>query len=190
MCKNLNKKLAMMNRISKFVDKKTLIQIYKSFIMPSFDYADTVWHGCSKFLEHKLQVLQNRAARIIQNNFDFVNTRGIDLLKDLNLQTTVERRNFRTCTMMFKCIHGLVPNYLSDQIIMACDVHKYGTRQAMSSNIYVNKAKTNILKNSLFHRGAALWNALPYNVKESTNIEAFKRNYKIFTNSCNRRSYT
>jgi hypothetical protein len=43
MCKNLTKKLAMMNRSAKFVDKQTMIQIYKSFIMPTFDYADTVW---------------------------------------------------------------------------------------------------------------------------------------------------
>ena len=59
----------MMNRTSKIVDKKTVMQIYKTFIMPSFDFADTVWNGCSKYLQHKLQTLQNRAARIIEGNF-------------------------------------------------------------------------------------------------------------------------
>ena len=181
MCKVLNNKLAMFKRTAMFVDKQTMIQIYKSFIMPSFDYADTVWHGCSKFLEHKLQTLQNRAARIIEQNFDFIHTRGIDLLNKLTLQTTVERRNFRTCALMFKCIHGKVPTYLSDQIIMACDVHAYGTRQANSMNVYIQHVKTDCLRKSLFHTGGRLWNELPDVVKESENIDSFKRNYKLLT---------
>ena len=183
MCKTITKKLAMMNRTSKIVDKKTLIQIYKSFIMPSFDYVDSVWHGCSKYLEHKLQVLQNRAARIIEQNFDFINTRGIELINNLNIQTTVERRNFRTCAMIFKCIHGKVPNYLSDQIIMACDIHAYGTRQAESMNLYVKPAKSDCLRRSLFHNGSRLWNDLPTVIKESGNIDSFKRNYIFYKNN-------
>ncbi len=69
-CSTVTKKLGMMNRTSKIVDKKTVMQIYKSFIMPSFDYADTVWNGCSKYLQHKLQTLQKWAARIIEGTFD------------------------------------------------------------------------------------------------------------------------
>lgn len=173
----------MLNRSSKIVDKNTLIQIYKSFIVPTLDYADTVWHGCSKFLEQKLQTLQNRAARIIEQNFDFINTRGIELLRKLHIQPAIERRNFRTCVLIFKCIHGKVPNYLSDQIIMACDIHRYGTRQAESMNIYVNRAKTDCLRKSLFHLGSRLWNELPSPVKESENINSFKRNYMIHINN-------
>ena len=176
-CKTVTKKLGMMNRTSQYVNKETLVQIYKSFIMPSFDYADTVWHGCSKYLQHKLQVLQNRAARIIEQNFDFVNTRGLDLIKNLKLQSTVERRNFRICTLIFKCIHGNVPSYLSDQIVMACDIHKYGTRQAESMNIYVKPAVSDCLRKSFFHLGTTLWNSLPYYVKESETIDMFKTNY-------------
>ena len=177
LCKTITKKLGMMNRTSKFVNKSTLIQMYKSFIMPSLDYADTIWSGCSKFLQHKLQVLQNRAARIIEQNFDFINTRGLDLITKLHLQTTVDRRNFRICTMIYKCIHGKVPHYLSDQIIMACDIHKYGTRQAESMSIYVKPARSDCLRKSIFHLGASLWNNLPNKVKESETILSFKKNY-------------
>jgi hypothetical protein len=136
-----------------------------------------------------LQTLQNRAARIIEQDFDFINTRGIDLLKKLTLQTLTERRNFRTCALMFKCIHGKVPNYLCDQVIMACDVHSYGTRQANSMNVHVQHAKTEVLKKSLFYNGGRLWNQLPEVVKESENIDTFKKNYKIFSMKKSRSTY-
>jgi hypothetical protein len=176
-CKTTNKKLAMLNRVSKFLPQSSLLRIYKSFITPTFDYADTIWHPCSKFLSHKVQALQNRAARIICQNFDIINTRGLDLVHKLNIQTTYERREFRMCIMMFKSIHGKVPTYLSDYVIMACDIHKYGTRQAESMNVHIPPYKTKFLQNSFFCQGGYLWNNLPTNVKESTSLDLFKKNY-------------
>ena len=176
-CKNLNKKLGMLSRVSKILPLKSLLCTYKSFISPSFDYADTIWHPCNKYLSNKIQILKNRAARIICNNFDYVNTRGIDLVKQLKHHSTYERREYNMCTLIYKCIHGKVPNYLCDNIIMACDVHKYGTRQAESMNLYIPNAKNKIIRDSLFFQGANLWNSLPSFVKESPSIESFKRNY-------------
>ena len=167
----------MMNRTSKIIDRTTLIQIYKSFILPSFDYADTVWHGCSKFLEHKLQVLQNRAARIIEQDFDFINTRGLDLVRGLKLHNTVQRREYRICTLIYKCINGLVPHYLSDQIIMTSDVHDRITRQSQTKHIYIKPTKSDCLKKSFFVNGARIWNNLPNHIRESNSITIFKQKY-------------
>jgi hypothetical protein len=176
-CKSITRKLGMMNRTAKFVNRKTLIQIYKSFILPSFDYADTIWHGCSKYLEHKLQILQNRAARIIEQDFDFINTRGIDLVKKLDLQDTIERREYRICTLIYKCMRGLVPQYLSDEIVMTRDIHTHNTRGASGNNIYLNAAKSDALKKSFFHLGGTLWNKLPDHIKECESVGSFKTNY-------------
>ena len=86
--------------------------------------------------------------------------RGEDLITKLNLQTTKQRQNYRKMCLIFKCIHGLVPEYLSDQIIMACDVHSYGTRHASSMNIYTPKPHTEMLKRALVYDGAIKWNNL------------------------------
>jgi hypothetical protein len=183
-CKSITKKLGMMNRTSKYVEENTREQIYKSFIQPSFDYADTIWHGCSKFLQHKLQVLQNRAARIIKQDFDYINSRGHDLLKQLNLHNTIQRREYRIGTLMYKCVHGFVPQYLSDQITLVKDMHIHKTRQASGLNIYVRTAKCDCLKRSFFHLGATIWNSLPDHIKQSQSVESFKTNYMKSVN-CN-----
>ena len=88
-----NNTLGMMNRTSTFVDKKTVMQMNKSFIMPSYDYVDAVGNGFSKYRQRQLQTLQNRAAHIIEGNCDFINTRGLDLLKELRIQTLEDREN-------------------------------------------------------------------------------------------------
>ena len=43
---------------------------------------------------NKVQRLQNRAARILTGNFDYVNTRGIDLVKNLGLMNVIQRQMF------------------------------------------------------------------------------------------------
>ena len=37
---------------------------------------------------------------------------------------------------MFKAIHGIAPNYLSDQIDMHFEIHGYDTREAGSMKVY------------------------------------------------------
>ena len=66
--------------ISRIVSAQTFILIYKTFILPSLDYADTIWTTCNVFLSQKVQRLQNRAARIILKNSDYDNTSSIDLI--------------------------------------------------------------------------------------------------------------
>ena len=94
------------------------------------------------YLAGRVQRLKNRAVRIISKDFDYINTESQTLIKTLNLQTLNERRDYSTMCLIFKCIHGTVPEYLSDQVIMACDFHPYGTRHAASMNIYTPKPKT------------------------------------------------
>ena len=80
---------------------------------------------------------------------------------------------------MFKSIHRIAPNYLSDRIDMHFDIHGYDTREADSMNFYLPTVHKEIYNFFLYLSGK-LWNALPDFVKNSTNIDIFKRNYRIY----------
>ena len=84
-----------------------------------------------------VQRVQNHAARLIMGNFDYINSRGIDIVKSLNLYTIRERRDYFLLMLMFKSIHRIAPNYLSDRIDMHFDIHGYDTREADSMNFYL-----------------------------------------------------
>ena len=55
---------------------------------------------------NKVQRLQNRAARILTGNFGYINTRGIDLVKNLGLMNVTQRRDYFMLITMFKSFHG------------------------------------------------------------------------------------
>ena len=92
--------------------------IYQGIIQPRFDYALTIWEFTSQYNLSKVQRLQNRAARIITGEFDYIHVRGIDIVKNLKWMNLIQRRDYFVALSMFKCIHGMSPSYLSDCITM------------------------------------------------------------------------
>ena len=95
-----------------------IMYIYTSIVQPKIDYAISVWGYTTAHNINKVQRLQNRAARILTGNFDYVNTRGIDLVTTLGWINVSQRRDYFMIILTFKSIHGLVPNYLCDEITM------------------------------------------------------------------------
>ena len=71
--------------------KQLLLKLYKSYIQSKLEYELYIW-GC---------------ATHGNNHF---NTRGIVLVKPLELQTIREHRDHFLCVLMFKYIHSLAPH--------------------------------------------------------------------------------
>ena len=178
-CGILNRKIFHLNQLRKFgCPKSLLIKIYKTYIQSKIDYALTLWGCAPQIYLRKVQRLQNRAARYISGNFDYINSRGLDILRALKLPNIHERRDYFITKLMFQSIHGLAPNYLSDRIIMKEDIRNYQLRDANDVDVYLPRANKEFFKSSLMFLGGTLWNALPSTVKNSTSLNAFKRLYK------------
>ena len=99
-------------------------------------YAISIWGYTTAHNINKIQRLQNRAARILTGNFDYVNTRGIDLVKTLGLMNVTQRRDYFMIIVMFKSIHGLVPDYICDEITMQRDITVRTTRSTVTCATY------------------------------------------------------
>ena len=106
-----------------------------SIIQPKIDYAISIWGYTTAHTINKVQRLQNRAARILTGNCDYVNTRGIDLVKTLGLMNVSQRRDYFMIIMMFKYINGLVPYYICDEITMQRDITVRTTRSTVNNNV-------------------------------------------------------
>ena len=59
-----------------------LSNVYNSVIKPHFEYCISIFGNARKKYFSKLQRIQNRAARIVYNNYDFT-VKGIDLVHRL-----------------------------------------------------------------------------------------------------------
>ena len=121
---SINYRLVQLKRFAKCgCPKSLLITIYKTFNQTKIDYGISIWGCTTNEKLNRIQRQQNRAARIICNEWDFRETRGDDLVRNLRLQSIQERRDYFLTKLTFESIHGLLPNYLCDRITMRFDLH-------------------------------------------------------------------
>jgi len=175
--------VGMLSRIRKSTPKEIMLKIYTSSIQPTIDYALTVWGNTSLQNLNSVQRIQNYAARIITGQFDYINVRGIDLVKKLGWMSISQRYQYFCLLLMFKCVHGLAPHYLCNNVIMKCEINARETRSMYSHDIHVPFVTSEAAMKTLMYTGAKLWNAMPSHIKQISEIDAFKvllRNH-VFT---------
>ena len=115
-CKKLVFAIFRLGRLRNVIAPNMMLHIYQCIIQPRLDYAITLWGFTSQLNLSRVQRLQNRAARIITGNFDYINVRGIDIVKRLQWMNIIERRDYVVALTVFKCIRGMAPTYISDCI--------------------------------------------------------------------------
>jgi hypothetical protein len=91
-----------LKRIKPFVPSRSS-KIYKALIQPYFYYCSPLWDTCGKVHKDKLQVLQNRAARVITRTRFDVNSANV--LEDLQWSTLDLRRHRLKSVLMYKIIN-------------------------------------------------------------------------------------
>ena len=68
----------------------------------------------------------------------YVNTRGIDIAKNLKWMSVSQRRDYVMSILMFKSIHGLAPDCMCDEINMQSDIAERSTRSQFAVVPYVS----------------------------------------------------
>ena len=63
--KKMRRNIGVLGRVRNDSPKNSLIALYNTLVEPYLRYCDVVWGHCSETLLNKLQMLQNRAAKII-----------------------------------------------------------------------------------------------------------------------------
>ena len=179
LCKSLFFKISKFVRLSKSLPKEILTKIYNASIQPVIDYVISVW-GCTTLTNiNKVQRLQNYCARIIEKNFDYINYRGLNLVKKQGWMNIKERCYYFQTLLIFKCIHGLAPHYLTNNVIMNIEVKERQTRQH-DMDLYIPIPESEFHKKMFFYRAARSWNNLPSYLKECTNLDNFKKSLKYY----------
>ena len=118
--------LSHVNRIKHLLDSKTVVFLMNAFIFSRLYYCSTVWSNTTKENIKKLQLIQNFACRIVLGlkKYDHI-TEG---LKSLNWLNVNDRLLVNDLLMVHKCIHDLVPSYLTGKFIQRSKIHSRNTR--------------------------------------------------------------
>ena len=179
---NLNKKVqannARLRKITNLLPLKSRLDIYNSTSLPIIDYASTVWGHFSKNINHSIRRLEHFAARSITGNFDFINVRGEELMKDLKMSNFENRLKYFHSLLMFKAIHGYVPDHISNHILFSYEVSQRNLRTFDNMDLYKPLPRCELYKRSLAYYGPTQWNILPFSIKDSSSLAMFKTSYK------------
>ena len=159
-------------RIRDFVDRDTLISVYKSLIRPHFDYCSEVWDALGNGLSNRLQKLQNRAARVVLGMSN--DTPGFEALGMLGWESLETRRAKGKAVYMYKVLNGLASTSLNDLFVSKSDITEYDQRGSYTS-LQLPHPKTEKLKKSFSFSGAKLWNSLPTDLRNADTLSDFKK---------------
>ena len=173
--KKISRAIDLLKYERNFVQTDTLINLYRSITEPHFRYCCSVWGSCGASELDVLQELQNKAARIVANSpFD---ASAAPLLQRLGWPSVHKLINKETCSMVYRSLNSLAPQYLSDLFVRLSEVHPRELRIS-KTNLAIPMLRTGNGQKSFAYRGASLWNSLDLDTKMAPSINAFKSKLK------------
>lgn len=156
------------------------LQLVTSYILPLIDYCNVVLVSATKCYINKLQKLLNSAVRFIFNirgKKRFISI--TPYLQKLHILPVHLRIKYKLCLLVYKCIHGLAPQYLCELLTA-----KVGYSSLRSSNdlfaLEIKVPRTNYGESAFSYIAPYNWNELPSDIRLSTSVESFKSALKTY----------
>ena len=119
-----------------------------------------------------LKKVSNNQAYLCDFTYVPYDTSSNLILEKLKWEKLSKRRQTQKALMMFKSIHKLAPEYLSQ--LFTTRRAEYNLRN-LEGKLDLPKPHTNYLKRSFSYTGALLWNNLPQQMRDVGSIGHFKR---------------
>ena len=121
--------------------------LVRALIHTRIDYCNGLLASCPRYLTDKLQVVLRVAARLVLQ-LPYRSSVTEAMHRQLHWLDVVDRVNYKIGLLVYKCLHGLAPGYLSNQCILALT---FAGRANMRSSsrldrlLYVPRTKTKTL---------------------------------------------
>ena len=156
-------------------------QVVQTLVLCHLDYCSVIWASASKAKLNRLQVVQNRAARLAlctsyRSNVDKMHS----LLKWPKVQ---DRLSIRSLMFLKNIISTGSPQTLSKEICFCCDAHSHRTRSATTGQIVLPRWRNKARKKTALYRSISLWNKTPLHIRGVTVKRVFKKLLKSHFNA-------
>ena len=162
--------------IRKYLTKDATEILVLSLVMSHLDYCNGILYGVDKCDIKKLQRIQNMCAKLVLGLRKYDSSKHA--LYKLHWLPINARIQFKILTTMFNCSKDQAPVYLTE--LLTAKVPKRRLRSSDITGCYVehmNKNKT-FADRSFKTVGPLLWNTLPFDIRNSANVELFKKTLK------------
>jgi len=147
------------NRLRSFVNlvpRHALLTIYKTNILPVFDYGNIIYDNCSDYDNRMLDKARLSAAKIILGCLK--TTSSNDVLADLNLTSLNLRRKISLLCYVSKLIFDVVPYpFPASSFRSFKEFVSYALRH--NQNVQIPLLKKSLSYNFFLRKASSLWNS-------------------------------
>ena len=167
--------LRRISNIRPFIDEKSAVQLCVSLILSKLDYCNCLFYGMTKENFHKLQLVQNHAARLVKKVDKRSSAKSI--LKELHWLPVEQRVEYKIALIVFKCLNvDEFPSYLKNLICV------YTPNRSLRSadKLFLSKPimKLKVGERSFRYAAPNVWNSLPFELRSCNSLTIFKRKLK------------
>ena len=141
---------------------------FMAHIQPHFDYASTIWDGCSEANFKRINSLHRRAVRLVSENNSLTTDAKI---RSLNLLPLKKSLQINKGVLMQKIMASKAPDYLQ-KLFRRPTASRRSARNRAS--LVVPWPRLDLFKNSLSYSGSKLWNSLPSEITSAPSVTSFR----------------
>ena len=153
-----------------------------AFVTSRLDYCNSLLAGIGDGLIDQLQTVMRVAARLVlrKRKFDPISADIRDRLHWLPIRSRID---FKLGLLVYKCLHGIAPAYLTEMLVLKSTVPALSRlRSTARGDLLVPRTKTKTIgPRSFATSGPALWNKLPDDLRDpSLSLPVFKQRLKSY----------
>ena len=174
--KQLRSRVNGLSLISSRATFGTRLMVANGLIVSRICYLIQLWGGCDNYLLHPLQVLMNKAARIVTGYNRYTSTKRLmTKCKWLSIKQLIF---YQTVSMAHKTKMNKLPLYMYRKF---SSVYPYETRQADGGCIRLGtefNSKMSLCHDSYRYRAVSNYNSIPSQIRLTSNMGTFKLKLK------------
>ena len=94
--------------------------------------------------------------------------------REANLIYRSDRRHQHTMLQTYKCLHGLAPERVSNQITIVNNAHTMSSRSKSNGELAHPHCKLETAKRAFRYRAPSLWSMIDEEIKAKPSVASFK----------------
>ena len=164
-------------RVRPYLTECAAKSIVHALVVSRLDYCNAVLVNLPKYEIHRLQQVQDSAARLVKNCAS--REQSAEALRcDLHWLPVKERIEYKVLLLTYKALHGLSPPYVNELI------HVHVPSRALRSCDRVlltePRFRTNYGNRAFSRAAPRLFNCLPETIKRQSTLRSFKSHLKTY----------
>ena len=170
--------------IRQFLTQDAAVSVANAFVSSRLDYCNSLFRSLSKASLHRLQSIQNCAARIVTNSCRY--THITPVFRKLHWLPIQFRSEFKLATLVYKFIHTGFPKYFAPHLSTYRTTYNTRRSQSVANFLNVPKFQPTIHKStkqfgfSFAFDAPTVWNSLPEDIRASPTMASFRKKLKTY----------